>query len=57
LGHPLLGDMLYGAEETSIITRPALHAYSLTLHLSGEQQTFKASYPDDFRMALERLKR
>ena len=57
LGHPLLGDKLYGAEETSIITRPALHAHSLTLYLNGEQRTFKASYPDDFRMALERLKR
>ena len=57
LGHPLLGDTLYGAEETSIITRPALHAQSLTIHLNGEKRLFKASYPDDFRMALERLKR
>ena len=57
LGHPLLGDTLYGAEETNTITRPALHAHSLTLQLNGEQKTFKASYPDDFRMALERLKR
>lgn len=53
LGYPLLGDMLYGAEETSIITRPALHAHSLTIHLNGELKTFKAPYPDDFRMALE----
>lgn len=57
LGHPLLGDMLYSAEETSIITRPALHAHSLTIHLNGEPRTFKAPYPDDFRTALERLKR
>jgi RluA family pseudouridine synthase len=57
LGHPLLGDTLYGAEETSVITRPALHAHSLAIHLNGEQRTFKAPYPDDFRMAIERLKR
>jgi len=53
LGHPLLGDVLYSAEETDIIARPALHAYSLAIHLSGEQMTFKAPYPDDFRIALE----
>ena len=57
LGYPLLGDTLYGAEDTDIIARPALHAHSLTLYLNGEQRTFKAPYPDDFRMALERLKR
>lgn len=57
LGHPLLGDTLYGAEESSIISRPALHAHSLTIQLNGEHRTFKAPYPDDFRMALERLKR
>lgn len=60
LGHPLLGDTLYslhGAEETEVIARPALHAYSLTIRVNGERVTFKASYPDDFRAALERLKR
>jgi len=57
LGHPLLGDVLYGAEETDIMARPALHAYSLTIEVNGERFTFKASYPDDFRAALERLKR
>ena len=57
LGHPLLGDTLYGARETNILSRPALHAHSLTVHLNGEQRSFKAPYPDDFRMALERLKR
>ena len=57
LGHPLLGDLLYGAEETNIIARPALHALSLTIHVNGENKMFKAPYPDDLRMALERLKR
>lgn len=53
LGHPLLGDTLYSAEETDIITRPALHAHSLTIHVNGENRRFKAPYPEDFRMALE----
>src|SRR3990170_2455400 len=54
LGHPLLGDTLYGAEETDVIARPALHAYSLTIVMNGEPMAFKAPYPDDFRVALER---
>ena len=53
LGYPLMGDILYGAAETRIITRPALHAHSLMINLNGEHKTFKSSYPDDFRMALE----
>jgi len=57
LGYPLLGDMLYGAEKTDIIARPALHAYSLTIVMNGELMAFKAPYPDDFRVALERLNR
>jgi len=57
LGHPLLGDTLYGAEETELIARPALHAHALTIELNGERVTFKAPHPDDFRAALERLKR
>jgi RluA family pseudouridine synthase len=57
LGHPLLGDALYGAEETQVIERPALHAYALTIEINGKRVTFKAPYPDDFQTALERLKR
>ncbi|HET9587678.1 MAG TPA: RluA family pseudouridine synthase [Anaerolineales bacterium] len=56
LGHPLLGDLLYSAEETEIIQRPALHAHSLILTLNEERMTFKAPYPNDFRAALESLK-
>ncbi|HKY55809.1 MAG TPA: RluA family pseudouridine synthase [Anaerolineales bacterium] len=53
LGHPLLGDTLYSAEETNIITRPALHSHSLTIQVNGETVSFKAPYPDDFRTALD----
>jgi tRNA pseudouridine32 synthase/23S rRNA pseudouridine746 synthase len=54
LGHPLLGDVLYGAPETDLIARPALHAYSLTLALE-QKQTYTAPYPDDFANALRRF--
>jgi len=57
LGHPLMGDILYGAEETSIIVRPALHAHSLTfMHpATHERLTFTAERPDDFVTALKLL--
>jgi RluA family pseudouridine synthase len=57
LGHPLLGDTLYGAKETSLLARPALHAYSLTFtHPSShEHLTFTADYPLDFAAALKLL--
>jgi RluA family pseudouridine synthase len=57
LGNPLLGDLLYGASETDLISRPALHAYSLTIThpVTQERLTFKAEHPDDFVSALERL--
>lgn len=57
LGHPLLGDILYGAPETEIIARPALHAHSLsfTHPQTGERLTFHAPYPPDFEHALKNL--
>ena len=57
LGHPLLGDILYGASETDLIARPALHAHSLTFtHPStNERLTFIAERPKDFVSALKRL--
>jgi len=54
-GHPLLGDILYGAAETNLIARPALHAYSLTFtHPDiNKRVMFKAEYPKDFATALK----
>jgi len=85
LGHPLLGDSLYGTRDTgsgldmaamveaseadidprrllhphsSLISRPALHARSLTFThpATGETLTFKAEYPEDFASALKRAR-
>jgi len=57
LGHPLLGDILYGASKTDVIARPALHAHSLTFtHPStNERVTFTAERPKDFVSALKLL--
>ncbi len=57
LGYPLLGDTLYGALESELIARPALHAYSLTITnpRTGKREQYTASYPADFRRTLERL--
>jgi RluA family pseudouridine synthase len=64
LGHPLLGDSVYGSRPAGYhpapqIARPALHACALTvLHpASGETVTFSAPYPEDFESALERLRK
>lgn len=57
LGHPLVGDVLYGASVTPVIARPALHAYTLTFAhpMTNEQLTFTAEHPQDFATALKLL--
>jgi 23S rRNA pseudouridine955/2504/2580 synthase/23S rRNA pseudouridine1911/1915/1917 synthase len=55
LGYPLLGDVLYGAAETDLIARPALHALSLnfTHPLTGERVAFNAPFPQDIHRLVE----
>jgi len=47
LGHPLLGDTLYGGD--ALLSRPALHAAYLRLRhpVTGECLTFEAALPED----------
>ena len=54
LGFPIVADVLYGAEETDLIPRPALHALSLAFShpISGERLSFSTPYPDDFQKLL-----
>lgn len=49
IGHPLLGDWLYGEEDRALIARPALHSYELRLRhpLSGETVHVIAPLPED----------
>ena len=57
LGHPLLGDVLYSGPESEVISRPALHAFSLTFThpAKGKTETFHCEYPYDFKDALRLL--
>jgi 23S rRNA-/tRNA-specific pseudouridylate synthase len=50
LGHPLVGDVLYGAQETYGIPRPMLHAQALSfIHpVTNERLKFTAPHPADF---------
>lgn len=49
LGHPLVGDFLYGEEDKTLISRTALHSWklSLTQPLTGERLNLTAPLPED----------
>ncbi len=55
IGHPLAGDFLYGTENRSLITRPALHSARLafTHPLSGDVIEAEAPLPADMRKLLK----
>ncbi len=55
LGHPLVGDFLYGQEDYSLIARPALHSAELELThpVTGERLAWKAPLPEDMAALLE----
>ncbi len=59
LGHPVLGDPVYGRTRVPEMKRQALHAARLEfLHpRTGEHLAFAAPLPDDFAALLERLRR
>jgi 23S rRNA pseudouridine1911/1915/1917 synthase len=60
IGHPLVGDTTYGrGAAPGVIDRPALHAHRLSFRhpISGAPMEFEAAPPEDFRQALERLRR
>lgn len=56
-GLPIVADILYGAEESDLIARPALHAYELSFNhpVKKEKMTFTAPYPEDFEQLLDQL--
>ncbi len=57
LGHPLVEDILYGAHDQYGLSRPMLHAQTLSfIHpATNERVKFSAPHPADFDEALERL--
>ena len=58
LGHPLLGDNLYGKEieDNKGLTRAALHACHLEFEqpITGEKLSFDAELPEDMKAAMSR---
>ncbi len=54
LGHPLTGDFLYGQEDKTLISRPALHSAQLVLRhpITGLLHNFTAPLPDDMAALL-----
>lgn len=57
LGHPLTGDFLYGTEDKSLISRPALHSAALSFRhpITGQALSFEAPLPDDLACLLSSL--
>ena len=57
LGHPLLGDKVYGAKTARAFPRQMLHAWKLgfTHPRTGEWREHEAPVPPDFEEALSRL--
>lgn len=61
LHHPLVGDPMYGSDpelgQRLGLIRQWLHAVSLDIpHPSGQRMQLQSAYPEDLRVALERLR-
>jgi 23S rRNA pseudouridine1911/1915/1917 synthase len=57
LGHPVLGDKLYGGKHAGMFARQMLHAWKLAFRhpRTGEIMKFEAPLPTDFAEALRAL--
>ena len=58
IGHPIIGDELYGYVDENLIKRQALHAYGLKFKQPRTKEVleFKAEIPDDMKMLIEKLR-
>ncbi|QEK13656.1 RluA family pseudouridine synthase [Crassaminicella thermophila] len=58
IGHPLIGDELYGSVDEKLIKRQALHAETLTFYQprTNERIEVKASVPKDIEELIEKLR-
>jgi 23S rRNA pseudouridine1911/1915/1917 synthase len=50
IGHPILADHLYAQDRSPLLgfTRPALHAFSISIDVHGKREVFTAPLPSDF---------
>lgn len=58
IGHPVVGDMLYGEDDAELIERQALHAEQLNfLHpITGERLSLYAPLPEDMEKLLRSIR-
>ncbi len=58
IGHPLVGDTLYGGDNPHLLDRQALHSYRLTIYhpITKEALTVEAPLPDDLQNLLDKIK-
>ncbi|MBQ1352841.1 MAG: RluA family pseudouridine synthase [Firmicutes bacterium] len=58
IGHPVVGDHLYGEENPFLIERHALHAEELSFDhpATGERLHFEAAWPEDMKRLLDILR-
>src|SRR5438270_12429628 len=58
LGHPVLGDKIYGKKQTAVFPRQMLHAWKLRFQhpRTSEWRNFEAPLPIDFENALKSLR-
>lgn len=54
LGHPLLGDTIYG-HSSSLIKRHALHAFKLSFTYQNKPYEFTCPIPEDFKTLVNKL--
>jgi len=54
MGHPLVGDFLYGTEDHSLISRAALHSHALYFRhpITGQEMAFVQELPPDIEWLL-----
>ena len=57
IGHPLVGDTLYGPNFSDSITRQALHSYKISfIHpISHQIVSFTSELPDDIKSSIEAI--
>jgi 23S rRNA pseudouridine1911/1915/1917 synthase len=57
LGHPVLGDKLYGGKRAGDYARQMLHAWKLAFRhpRSGEEKSFEAPVPTDFAQVMREI--
>lgn len=58
IGHPVVGDHLYGGSNVRLIERQALHAYKLSFFqpLTNEKLELEAPVPDDISRLIEKIR-